>query len=47
MDTGAEMGGETNWERSIDKYILPWVPLTASGKMLCSIANSARCSVMT
>ena len=39
---GGEEGG-ANWEIGIDIYILPCVKLIASGNLLYSTGNSARC----
>lgn len=40
-------GRGTNWERSIDIYMLSYVKQIATGKLLHSTVSSAGCSVMT
>ena len=45
--TVGEGEGRLNREVRIDIYTLPWVNQGASGNLLHSTGNSARCSVMT
>ena len=47
VDTAGEGEGGTNWESSIEIYILPYVKLIASGKLLYNTGSSSQCSMTT
>ena len=47
VDTGQEVGSDTNWERRVDIYTLPCVKKITSGKLPYSTGSSALCSAMT
>jgi len=47
MDTAGEGEGGTNWENSIETYILPYVKQISSGKLLYNTGSSTWCSVTT
>ena len=47
VDTVGEGEGWTNWERSMETYILPYVKQIASGNLLYDAGSSAQYSMTT